>query len=136
MTATLGLWTIPVGALHNGLLVIRVLSVWPAEAVGDAPPFLELAIGEVEFFGTVTTDEWTEFEWMESAIRDAKQTIAAFEADIAALTSALESASQDFAEELRNRLASANAGRDEAVRRLLELHKRFTQLNELGASTP
>ncbi|MCZ7534104.1 MAG: hypothetical protein M5U23_12020 [Acidimicrobiia bacterium] len=122
-------FTIPVGALHDGPLVIRVLSVWPAEAVGDAPPFLELAIGEVEFFGTIINDEWTESEWMESAIRDMQQTIAAFEAEIATLTSALETASDD-ADELRDRLASANSGRDAAVRRLLELHKRLTQLNE------
>ncbi|KAA3638480.1 MAG: hypothetical protein DWP92_06040 [Armatimonadetes bacterium] len=124
-------FTVSINALHDGPLVIRVASVWPAEAVDDAPPFLELSVGEVEFFGSAITDEW-----MESAIREAKQTVAAFESEIATLTSALETAPPEAAQEMQDKLAIADAGLAEAVRSLLELEKRVTLINQSGANRP
>ena len=43
---------IPIASLDTTVLTISVTSTYPAQAVGDAPPFDELALQSVRFFGT------------------------------------------------------------------------------------
>jgi hypothetical protein len=43
--------TIQIPSLQTTMLTLRVISTYPAESVGDQPPFLELALQEVSFFG-------------------------------------------------------------------------------------
>jgi len=43
---------VPIASLDTTVLTISVTSTYPAQAVGDAPPFDELALQSVRFFGT------------------------------------------------------------------------------------
>lgn len=45
---------IPIASLGTRELVIEVMSTYPAESAGDKPPFDELALLSVQFFGTDT----------------------------------------------------------------------------------
>ncbi len=45
---------IPLGESHRGLLVLRVLSVWPEEDAAYQPASDNLAVAEVDFYGTMT----------------------------------------------------------------------------------
>jgi hypothetical protein len=104
-------YLIDTGTVHRGTLVVRVLSVWPAESVNDMPALDELAIAEMAFFGaTIAVEE------VEAALIEAKQLIADLDAEIKNLEDSFATAERDVAQELRDRLAAARAARGDAVR--------------------
>lgn len=117
--------TIDIETVHQGPLVIRVLSVWPAESDDGLPAFLELAVGEIEFYGIAFTNAETE-----SALREAEALVADLDAEIANLREALATASKDAAEEMRDMLTVAEKARSDAVRRTTEMARMLKAISE------
>lgn len=121
---------VDIGDYHRGTLVIRVLSVWPSQAIGDQSPFAELAVAEVEFYGSPAPIDEALIGEMEVIQHQLRATVARIDEEIATLQNALETASGEVAEELNDRLAAVKSIRVQTLRQLETLQDRIDQAVE------
>jgi len=104
---------IEIDAYHQGSLVIRVLSVWPSQAVDGMAPFEELAIAEIEFYGSPAPFDEVRASEIEAVLAQLKLSLARVAEEITSLEEALETASDGVAEELRDMLVISRQHRVE-----------------------
>lgn len=120
---------IDAGIVHQGSLVIRVLNVWPAEDVDDSPASHELAVAEVDFYGSTMPTGNRQATELEAVLRETERLIAALDSEIDNLDGALATAEGDAARELQDRLAASKAAHEDLMRQAERLQ------DELDART-